>query len=83
MSGVRDRKRKMVTGLNETYMENYRRTGAEFILGTGRFIVRKPLRLLWLMGLPLTARRERNRQYRYSGGAANSRSGAADAHHGD
>ena len=38
MSGVRDRKRKMVSGLNEMYMENYRKTGAEFLLGTGRFI---------------------------------------------
>jgi pyruvate/2-oxoglutarate dehydrogenase complex dihydrolipoamide dehydrogenase (E3) component len=38
MSGVRERKRKMVVGLNEMYMENYRKTGAEFILGTGRFI---------------------------------------------
>src|SRR6201988_2238920 len=26
MSGVRDRKRKMVTGLNEMYLENYRKT---------------------------------------------------------
>src|SRR6059036_1356904 len=38
MSGVRDRKRKMVVGLNEMYMENYRKTGAEFILCTGRFV---------------------------------------------
>ncbi len=38
MSGVRERKRKMVRGLNEMYMENYRQTGAEFILGTGRFV---------------------------------------------
>jgi pyruvate/2-oxoglutarate dehydrogenase complex dihydrolipoamide dehydrogenase (E3) component len=38
MSRVRDRKRKMVTGLNEMYIENYRQTGAEFIFGTGRFI---------------------------------------------
>src|SRR6266446_417202 len=38
MSGVRERKRKMVRGLNEMYMENYRNTGAEFILGTGRFL---------------------------------------------
>src|SRR5438552_17604607 len=38
MSGVKDRKRKMVVGLNEMYMENYRKTGAEFILGTGRFV---------------------------------------------
>src|SRR5260370_37135753 len=38
MSGVRGRKRRMVVGLNEMYMENYRNTGAEFILGTGRFV---------------------------------------------
>lgn len=38
MSGVRDRKLRMVTGLNEMYLENYRTTGAEFILGRGRFI---------------------------------------------
>ena len=38
MSGVRGRKRRMVTGLNEMYLENYRKTGAEFILGIGRFI---------------------------------------------
>jgi len=38
MSGVRDRKRKMVVGLNDMYMENYRNTGAEFILATGRFV---------------------------------------------
>src|SRR5215475_14166332 len=38
MSGVRDRKRRMVSGLNEMYMDNYRKTGAEFILGTGRFV---------------------------------------------
>jgi pyruvate/2-oxoglutarate dehydrogenase complex dihydrolipoamide dehydrogenase (E3) component len=38
MSGVREHKRKMVTGLNEMYLKNYKTTGAEFILGTGRFI---------------------------------------------
>jgi len=38
MSGVRERKRKMVTGMNEMYLETYRKTGAEFILGNGRFI---------------------------------------------
>jgi len=41
MLGVRERKRKMVTGLNEMYLENYKHTGAEFILGTGRFIAPK------------------------------------------
>jgi pyruvate/2-oxoglutarate dehydrogenase complex dihydrolipoamide dehydrogenase (E3) component len=38
MSGVRERKRTMVRGLNEMYMENYEKTGVEFILGTGRFL---------------------------------------------
>ena len=38
MSGVRERKRKMVAGLNQMYMENYGKTGAEFILGTGRVV---------------------------------------------
>jgi len=38
MSGVRDRKRKMVSGLNEMYLDNYKKTGAEFICGTGRFL---------------------------------------------
>ena len=39
MAGVRERKRKMVAGLNEMYLENYRNTGAVLILGgTGRFI---------------------------------------------
>src|SRR5262249_13120158 len=35
--GVRERKRKMVRGLNEMYLENYRETGAEFIRATGEF----------------------------------------------
>lgn len=45
MSGVRERKRKMVTGLNKTYLENYRNTGAEFILGAGRFIAPKTVEI--------------------------------------
>src|SRR6266436_8929432 len=38
MAAVRERKRGMVRGLNDVYMENYRNTGAEFIFGTGRFL---------------------------------------------
>ena len=38
MTGVRNRKRKMVSGLNEMYLENYKKTGAELIMGSGRFI---------------------------------------------
>jgi pyruvate/2-oxoglutarate dehydrogenase complex dihydrolipoamide dehydrogenase (E3) component len=45
MSGVRERKRSMVRGLNQMYMENYGATGAEFILGTGRFIAPKTVEI--------------------------------------
>src|SRR5262249_18595191 len=38
MRSVRERKRTMVTGLNEMYLANYRNTGAELIFGTGRFV---------------------------------------------
>src|SRR5215469_9226405 len=39
MAGVRERKRRMVDGLNGMYLENYRNTGAVLILGgAGRFI---------------------------------------------
>jgi pyruvate/2-oxoglutarate dehydrogenase complex dihydrolipoamide dehydrogenase (E3) component len=38
MSAVRDRKRRMVSGLNEMYLDNYKHTGAEFILASGRFV---------------------------------------------
>jgi len=43
MSGVRDRKREMVSGLNEMYMANYRQTGGGFILASGRFIAPKTI----------------------------------------
>jgi pyruvate/2-oxoglutarate dehydrogenase complex dihydrolipoamide dehydrogenase (E3) component len=43
MAAVRARKRAMVSGLNETYLENYKQTGAEFILGSGRFVSPKTL----------------------------------------
>ncbi len=46
MSGVRDRKRKMVSGLNQMYMENYRKTGAEFICGVGRFTAPRTLEVV-------------------------------------
>jgi len=39
MSVVRERKRKMVSALNQVYLDNYKQTGAQLILpGTGRFI---------------------------------------------
>jgi pyruvate/2-oxoglutarate dehydrogenase complex dihydrolipoamide dehydrogenase (E3) component len=38
MSVVRGRKRKMVSALNEMYLDYYKKTGAEFIVGAGRFV---------------------------------------------
>src|SRR5262249_47245962 len=38
MRAVRERKRRMVAGWNDVYIGNFKNTGAEFILGTGRFI---------------------------------------------
>jgi pyruvate/2-oxoglutarate dehydrogenase complex dihydrolipoamide dehydrogenase (E3) component len=38
MPTVHERKRKMVSAWNNIYLDNYKKTGAEFILGSGRFI---------------------------------------------
>jgi len=37
MRAVRERKRRMVSTWNEEYLKNYNKTGAELILGSGRF----------------------------------------------
>src|ERR1700757_1623155 len=38
MSAVRDRKRKMVSGLVDTHLAEYKQSGAELIMGAGRFV---------------------------------------------
>jgi pyruvate/2-oxoglutarate dehydrogenase complex dihydrolipoamide dehydrogenase (E3) component len=38
MAGVRERKRRMVTGLVDLHLENYKNSGAELVMGSGRFI---------------------------------------------
>ena len=43
MCAVRERKRKMVSGWNDVYLDNYKKTGAELIIGSGRFIGPKTL----------------------------------------
>jgi len=50
MAAVRERKRTMVQGLNDLYMENYRNTGAEFILGTGRFLAPRTVEVTFANG---------------------------------
>jgi pyruvate/2-oxoglutarate dehydrogenase complex dihydrolipoamide dehydrogenase (E3) component len=46
MRAVRERKRRMVSGWNSVYLENYKKTGAEFILASGRFIGPKTLEVI-------------------------------------
>ncbi len=43
MAGVRDRKRKMVDGLVEIHQHNYKKSGAELIMGNGRFVAPKTI----------------------------------------
>ena len=43
MTGVRERKRKMVTGLVDLHIDNYKKSGAELVMGSGRFIAPKTL----------------------------------------
>ncbi|WP_020467292.1 dihydrolipoyl dehydrogenase family protein, partial [Singulisphaera acidiphila] len=43
MAAVRDRKRKMVAGLVAFHLEKYRESGAELVMGDGRFIAPKTI----------------------------------------
>jgi len=43
MAAVRERKRLMVSGLVDLHREHYRKSGAELVMGTGRFIAPKTL----------------------------------------
>src|SRR5215467_9647378 len=38
MRAVRERKRRMVSRWNDVYLDNYKNSGAKFILGSGRFV---------------------------------------------
>jgi pyruvate/2-oxoglutarate dehydrogenase complex dihydrolipoamide dehydrogenase (E3) component len=50
MGAVRNRKRAMVSALNTVYLENYKKTGGEFILGSGRFVGPRCLEVALLDG---------------------------------
>ena len=43
MAAVRDRKRKMVDGLVALHLEKYRESGAELLMGSGRFVAPKTI----------------------------------------
>src|SRR5215469_8656067 len=38
MASVRDRKRKMVEGMIQVHLDNFKASGAELVIGSGRFI---------------------------------------------
>ena len=43
MAGVRERKRKMVDGLIAVHLQKYKESGAELIMGSGRFVAPKTI----------------------------------------
>lgn len=45
MAAVRDRKRRMVNGLVDMHLANYQATGAELLIGSGRFTAPKSIEL--------------------------------------
>ena len=45
MSGVRDRKRKMVDELIAVHLSNFKASGAELIMGSGRFVGPKTIEI--------------------------------------
>jgi pyruvate/2-oxoglutarate dehydrogenase complex dihydrolipoamide dehydrogenase (E3) component len=58
MRAVRERKRRMVSHWNNVYLDNYKKSGAEFILGSGRFVAPKTIETILPDG---TTRRLRGR----------------------
>ena len=58
----------MVSGLNDMYLDNFKQTGAEFILGSGRFVGPKTLEVTLVErdGSP-TPRGQCDRQHGYAG----------------
>jgi pyruvate/2-oxoglutarate dehydrogenase complex dihydrolipoamide dehydrogenase (E3) component len=45
MTAVRERKRKMVDGLVEMHLEKYRGSGAELVMGSGRFVAPRTIEI--------------------------------------
>src|SRR5882672_8392182 len=51
MSVVRERKRKMVTGLVEMHLDLYKKSGAELVMASGRFVGPKTIEVTFADGL--------------------------------
>jgi pyruvate/2-oxoglutarate dehydrogenase complex dihydrolipoamide dehydrogenase (E3) component len=58
MLAVRDRKRKMVDGLVAFHLEKYRESGAELVMGNGRFVAPKTIEVALNAGGSRTLRGE-------------------------
>src|SRR4029077_18845219 len=58
MPDVRDRKRKMVDGLVAIHLEKYRESGAELVMGNGRFVAPRTLEVALNAGGSRTLRGE-------------------------
>lgn len=56
MAAVRDRKRRMVDGLVEMHLDNYRSSGAELIMGSGRFVAPRTIEVMLNAGGTRTLR---------------------------
>ena len=53
MPAVRERKRKMVTGLVEMHLDLYKKSGADLVMGSGRFVGPKTIEVTSADGLRL------------------------------
>ena len=58
MAAVRDRKRKMVDGLIEMHLDKYQASGAELVMGQGRFVAPKTIEVALNAGGTRTLRGE-------------------------
>jgi pyruvate/2-oxoglutarate dehydrogenase complex dihydrolipoamide dehydrogenase (E3) component len=58
MSAVRDRKRKMVTGLVDMHLDLFKKSGAELVMGSGRFVSPKTIEVALTDGGTRTFRGE-------------------------
>jgi pyruvate/2-oxoglutarate dehydrogenase complex dihydrolipoamide dehydrogenase (E3) component len=56
MAAVHDRKRKMVDGLVAVHLQKYRESGAELVMGQGRFVAPKTIEVTLNAGGPRTLR---------------------------
>ncbi len=68
MAGVRERKRKMVDGLVAMHLQKYKESGAELVMGQGRFVAPKTIEVALNGGGTRTLEGDdRDRQHGFAG----------------